>query len=279
MFATNPKRRNRKEKKMADAIVKTECGCAPNDSCDILEFMAKEVGMTVLHPGGIASTQMLAQALGLPSTHKEQKMLDIACGKGTSSLYFAKNYGVTVTGIDIDPELLEYAEALRNRKGKGLNLSFVQGNAEHLPFGDNSFDVISFQAAMVLIENTEHAIAEAARVLKPGGKVGLLEITWLKPPTDAIIKEAGEKVCAYCITRAKTKEGWAKLITSTGLKLVHSSTHENISMNDGERFSQILKVMWKMLTKIKVRNRMQAIKTFFKHSRGYFGYGIYVGKK
>ncbi len=72
------------------------------ENCDIFDFMAKHVGLTVIHPGGFNATRMLAESCHLDET---KKVIDIACGKGTSAIFFAQKCACKVIGIDISEEL------------------------------------------------------------------------------------------------------------------------------------------------------------------------------
>ena len=91
-----------------------DCTCNETsiEKCDIFEFMASYVGLTVLHPGGFESTRKLLHMCLLDSS---KKVLDIACGKGTSSILIAKKYGCKVVGIDINPILIKEAIELSLR--------------------------------------------------------------------------------------------------------------------------------------------------------------------
>ncbi|GAI60414.1 unnamed protein product, partial [marine sediment metagenome] len=77
--------------------------------CDIFDFMAKYVGLTVIHPGGLKVTKQLADSLQI---NPKTKVIDIACGKGSTALYLAEKYGCEVVGIDISEELIQVARAL-----------------------------------------------------------------------------------------------------------------------------------------------------------------------
>ncbi len=92
----------------------SECLCQEDSitKCDIFEFMAKFVGLSVLHPGGFAATEKL---LGLCQIDKDKRVLDIACGKGTTSILIAKKFGCKVIGVDISPELIEEAKSWQEK--------------------------------------------------------------------------------------------------------------------------------------------------------------------
>ena len=96
------------------------CKCS-TETCDIFDFMANTVGLTVLHPGGFKATRELAALCGIDaSTH----VLDNACGKGTTSLFLHSNYGCRVAGVDFDPNLLAQARRLAQKKKAGDRVEF-----------------------------------------------------------------------------------------------------------------------------------------------------------
>ncbi len=90
-------------------------------------------------------------------------VLDVCCGTGMASAAAAAR-GCAVTGIDISPAMVETA------RGKQLNAQFEVGDAEELPFPDTSFDRVITNFGHLHLPEPDRAIAEAARVLKPGGR-------------------------------------------------------------------------------------------------------------
>jgi Methylase involved in ubiquinone/menaquinone biosynthesis len=93
-----------------------------------------------------------------------KKVLDIACGEGYGSNLMAVN-ATYVTGIDINEEIITKAR----EKYKRPNLEFLQGNAEKLPFDDNSFDIVVSFETIEHLENHQALFSEIKRVLKPDG--------------------------------------------------------------------------------------------------------------
>jgi SAM-dependent methyltransferase len=98
------------------------------------------------------------------------EVLDVACGTGNAAIPAAER-GATVTGLDITPELLE--DARRNAADAGVEATFVEGDAEDLPFEDGSFDVVVSTFGCMFAPRHEAAAAEIARVLRPGGRIGI----------------------------------------------------------------------------------------------------------
>ena len=97
-------------------------------------------------------------------------VLDAACGTGDLALADAKAGG-RVTGLDFSERMLERAR----RKGPGL--AWVQGDALALPFADGSFDAATVGFGVRNLDDLEAGLRELRRVLKPGGRLGVLEIT------------------------------------------------------------------------------------------------------
>lgn len=97
-----------------------------------------------------------------------KKLLDLGCGGGQTSVFFAKQ-GAVVTGVDFSEKQLGFAGALAEKKG--VAVSFQQENVEDLSaFKDNSFDLANSSHALHYIKDLRRCFAEVFRVLKPGGK-------------------------------------------------------------------------------------------------------------
>jgi ubiquinone/menaquinone biosynthesis C-methylase UbiE len=101
-------------------------------------------------------------------------VLDVACGTGNATLPAARR-GATVTGLDLTPKLLRDAEA--NAGAEGLEIEWVEGDAEALPFEDESFDVVISTFGCMFATRHEVAAQEIARVLRPGGRIGICSWT------------------------------------------------------------------------------------------------------
>jgi ubiquinone/menaquinone biosynthesis C-methylase UbiE len=103
-----------------------------------------------------------------------QTVLDVAAGTGNASLPAAAA-GAVVTALDLTPELLTAGE--RRAQAAGLELDWIEGDAEHLPFADESFDVVISALGAMFAPDHNAAAGELARTTKRGGTVGLLSWT------------------------------------------------------------------------------------------------------
>jgi ubiquinone/menaquinone biosynthesis C-methylase UbiE len=99
---------------------------------------------------------------------KGKKVLEIGCGLGTDLLQFARG-GADVTGVDLTPASIDLVK--KRFAMYGLPARAQVGDAERLPFSDNSFDVVYSFGVLHHTPNTQKAIDEVYRVVKPGGRI------------------------------------------------------------------------------------------------------------
>lgn len=110
-------------------------------------------------------------------------ILDVACGTGTVSRILA-DHGATVTGIDFSPGMISEGVA---RHGDHPGITFQQGDATELPFGDNTFDATTISFGIRNVQEPKRALAEMLRVTKPGGSIVVCEFS---TPTTALLRGA-----------------------------------------------------------------------------------------
>jgi ubiquinone/menaquinone biosynthesis C-methylase UbiE len=114
--------------------------------------------------------QLLFELLG-PAADKT--LLDVGCGDGELASELARR-GAIVTGLDADPTMI--AAARRRTEIEGTQLHLVDGQAERLPFDDAVFDRVVAVTVLCFVRDAERAVAEMARVLKPGGLLVIGEL-------------------------------------------------------------------------------------------------------
>lgn len=117
------------------------------------------------------------------------KVLDIAGGTGDLTAAFARRVGPSgeVVLADINDAMLEVGrDKLRNRGIVG-NVSYVQANAEELPFADDSFDIITIAFGLRNVTDKQKALESMFRVLKPGGRLLVLEFS---KPVQPLLNQA-----------------------------------------------------------------------------------------
>jgi ubiquinone/menaquinone biosynthesis C-methylase UbiE len=117
-----------------------------------------------------AAEQFIARRAIMPG----MRVLDVACGTGNLAIPAAKA-GASVTGVDIAPNLLEQARARAQREG--VQVQFDEGDAEHLPYPDASFDLIVSMFGAMFAPRPARVAAEFVRVCRPGGHIAMANWT------------------------------------------------------------------------------------------------------
>jgi ubiquinone/menaquinone biosynthesis C-methylase UbiE len=108
-------------------------------------------------------------------------VLDLCCGHGAMTAKLCA-LGCQVTGVDFSDEMLTYA------RSNAPQATFLNGDAQNLPFEDQSFDVVVSNCGIMHLPNQPQALAEVRRVLKPGGKFGMT--AWVGPDASPSFKIA-----------------------------------------------------------------------------------------
>jgi 2-polyprenyl-3-methyl-5-hydroxy-6-metoxy-1,4-benzoquinol methylase len=100
-------------------------------------------------------------------------LLDVGCGDGELALELAR-HGAIVTGLDADPAMI--AAAQRRIEIASIQMQLIEAQAERLPFGDEIFDRVVAVTVLCFVRDAKRAIAEMARVLRPGGRLVIGEL-------------------------------------------------------------------------------------------------------
>ena len=103
------------------------------------------------------------------------RILDVATGTGMVAIALAAR-GADVTALDQSEAMLAVARSRHSGAGAaGGHITFVTGEAEHLPFEDASFDALTFTYLLRYVDDPAATLVELARVVKPGGRIGMVE--------------------------------------------------------------------------------------------------------
>jgi demethylmenaquinone methyltransferase/2-methoxy-6-polyprenyl-1,4-benzoquinol methylase len=153
------------------------------------------------------------------------RVLDVCCGTGDLALADSEAGG-RVTGLDFSAPMLERA------RGKSSEIEWIEGDALALPFADGSFDAVTIGFGLRNLPNVERGLAELRRVLRPGGRLAILEITRPSGPLapfyrfwfDGVIPLAGKLLpggSAYSylpasVRRFPAPEGLSRLLDEAG---------------------------------------------------------------
>lgn len=108
---------------------------------------------------------------------KPVSILDVACGTGDLALSLARLQPQRIVGIDISEKMLEIGRKKISRKGQEPVIRLQQGDAEHIPFPDNTFDAVTVAFGVRNFDDLGLGLSEMRRVLRPGGCLLILEFS------------------------------------------------------------------------------------------------------
>jgi SAM-dependent methyltransferase len=189
----------------------TDACCSPNNS-----FYPEQL-LTTLPTDISATSYGCGDPITLAELKPGQTVLDLGSGAGLDCLLAAQKVGAEgrVIGVDMTPEMIEKATANAKRV-KLSNVEFRQGYLEDLPVEANSVDVIISNCVINLAPDKAKVFKEAARVLKPGGKLAVSDIVTDGPLPETVKKSLS--AWAGCIAGALDVNDYKAAMQSAGLK-------------------------------------------------------------
>lgn len=173
------------------------------------------------HPGGTELTLHLGRALGL---EPGLRVLDVAAGQGASAIHLAQRFGCHVRGIEYGPDAVERAILAAQAAGVAHLVSFEQGDAERLPVPTASFDAVICECAFCTFPDKTQAASEFARVLAPGGRLGLSDLT---RTGDIPATLQGLLAWIACIADAQPLENYMRYLTGASFTIQHVEQHDD----------------------------------------------------
>jgi ubiquinone/menaquinone biosynthesis C-methylase UbiE len=162
------------------------------------------------HYGGLSANDALAERarIGMGT-----RVADFCAGLGGPARYLAHRYGADVTGIELTPARVKGAQELTRRVSLQDRVRVVEGNVMQVPLPDASIDVVVSQEALLHVPDKRRALAEAFRILKPGGRIAFTD--WVAHrPLSAADKELMWRGMA--VTELYTLPAYAELVRDAG---------------------------------------------------------------
>jgi ubiquinone/menaquinone biosynthesis C-methylase UbiE len=166
----------------------------------------------------------------LVSAKATDRVVDLACGPGTLALQFAR-HAHWVCAVDLTPAMLERARG--TAKNDSLtNMDFTLGDAQSLPIAEGSLDIAVTSYSLHHMPHPESVVGEMARVVKSGGRVGLIDIVVPDDPGRAEMANRVEIARDASHTRSLARRDFDRMFQAAGLRVLASEVHEIPRMFD-----------------------------------------------
>lgn len=174
------------------------------------------------HPGGAALTSRLANAL---QVGPGQLVVDVGSGPGTSAIQLAHQTGCEVVGVELAAASVTAAARSAEKAGLADRVRFVRGDAEALPLPDQSADGALCECALCTFPDKPTALSEIARVLRPGARLALSDVTAL--PDELPPRLMSLNAWVACIADARPLDELAALLERAGLVVERRERHDS----------------------------------------------------
>ena len=184
--------------------------------------------------GAIESFAGVGYFFDLADLHRGDTVADLGSGSGMDVFVAAVTVGPTghVTGVDMTPAQLAKAESLRTAGGFA-HVTFVDGHIDDLPLPDDSVDAVISNGVINLAADKGRVFSEAARVLRPGGRLVIADIvTDVALPAEVV---ANTDLWASCIGGAAETNAYQQAIETAGLRVEATKRNDYRFLSDQAR--------------------------------------------
>jgi ubiquinone/menaquinone biosynthesis C-methylase UbiE len=184
------------------------------DYQDMLAFL----GLGNAHPGGYAATLDMLKTISLPN---RCRILEVGCGTGRTACALAK-MGHEVTAVDIRSNMIE--KARKRASLEEVEVNWVIGDVHQLPFDADSYDALIVESVTVFVDS-DRAMGEYYRVLKPGAKLYDREMMAIQLPPDL-----KERICKfYGVQKVPTADKWIEMASKAGFREVSIQSYISVA--------------------------------------------------
>jgi arsenite methyltransferase len=249
---------------------------------DITYFELQAYIGTTKHMGGFEATKELIE---LCHIGKDTYVLDVGCGAGATTSYLAETYGCRVVGVDLRESMVVRSSERAQKLGVTDLVEFRAADAQELPFDDATFDAVLCESVATFIEDKQRVVGELARVVKPGGYVGLNEEIWLKEPTPEVAEHV--KTMWPVKSNVSTAEGWETLLKGAGLQDVIVTTYKLDTRREATQVKRytsgdMFRMFWRTLVLYVKSTEFRAYMKKQRLPKGvfeYLGYAVLAGRR
>jgi len=216
-----------------NAAERKETSCCGEGTCKdaITRDLYSEAETAGLPVEAVLASMGCANPMALAALAPGEVVLDLGSGGGIDVLLSAKRVGPTgkAYGLDMTDEMLDLAR--RNQREAGIeNVEFLKGEIESIPLPDESVDVIISNCVINLSTDKDRVLAEAFRVLKPGGRFAVADIVLTKPISEAAQQHLA--LWAGCVGGALRMDEYKAKLADAGFVGAEVEIVKTYSMED-----------------------------------------------
>jgi len=238
-----------------------------------------------IHMGGAAATRQLLQWCQLEAA---SQVLDVGCGPGLTACQIAQQYGSRVVGIDISEAMIAKAREKARRLDVTDRVEFRVTDVFQMPFEDASFDAALMESVLTPLPGDKgQAMAEIARVLRPGGRLAVNESTFDASAPAEVIALVEQHPAMYGYFTPQTL---STLFEQAGLQVMEMQVTElseapspTKAMGLGGLLSFMVRVYPNILLKLLRDKRFRVASRIddqvVKQGKPYMGYTLILGQK
>lgn len=229
-------------------------------------------------PGGKNSVRALVQNCFI---NKNSKVLDVGCNTGYVSFEITHLSKCSVTGIDINENMIKTAEKIRKRDPLGHLVRFKVADALSLPFLKETFDIVVSGGSTAFINDKLKALQEYKRVLKQWGFVADINFFYKKKPPVSLLKKLNS-ILEIKIEPWDMKY-WTNLYKKVGLEkyFIQVNQVQSVSRQAVEDycFAMAKEKQLSRSAELELKNRLLKIMSVFNENHKYLKYGVFIFRK
>jgi SAM-dependent methyltransferase len=217
-----------------------------------LDVLVKRLEARGNHPRFIEMMEEYFEAMSIDSA---ATVVDLGCGTGVATRTIARRKGFSgrVTGIDRSPYLTAMAGRLASEEGLGSAVEFRTGDSQSLNLPDASYDAVVAHTLISHVEDQLAVVKEIARIVKPGGKVGIFDGDYASltfgtgDPVKA--KAMDDIIINALVTNPRVMREMPRLLSEAGLALIASFAHVVADIGKADFFAPAVESLAKLLPK------------------------------
>ncbi len=234
-----------------------------------------------LHPGGLALTEEVASDLNLTPG---SRVLDVGCGPGATSLFLAKKYGATVTGVTLEEAGAAELESHARKQGLEAQIDVITGDIASVDLSPTMFDAAIAECVVSIFDDKPAVLRRIFDAVQPGGRLAISDVIVegdLPSNLQSVFAVAG------CVGGAWSLDEYVSLVEGAGFRVTRSERRKDVASSfvDGVRKKLMFAEIGVKLGKIPVELELiQQAKTYVAEARrliddGTIGYCVIIAER